>query len=152
MFFFGKRVKKPRRRKHAQQGRRRLRIEFLEDRRLLATWVGDIPDGTEWPTGVVQQVTGNIHVPAGATLIVQAGAIVKFNYGDNNLNVDGTLNAHGTLAQPIIFTSYSDDSAGGDTNNNGASSGGHGDWGAIQFNAGSTNNLLDHVEVRSGGG
>ena len=91
-------------------------------------------------------------MPAGATLIVQPGAIVKFNFGDNNLTVDGSLNAQGTSAQPIIFTSSSDDSAGGDTNNNGPSSGGHGEWAAIQFNAGSTNNLLDHVEVRFGGG
>src|SRR2546421_10446335 len=122
MFLFRKKLKSTPRRKRAQQHRRRLHVEFLEDRRLLATWSGDIPNGTVWPTGIVQQITGNIHIPAGATLTVQPGAIVKFYYGDNSLTVDGTLSAQGTTAQPIIFTSYSDDSAGGDTNNNVASS------------------------------
>src|SRR5262249_34099893 len=80
------------------------------------------------------------------------GQVVKFTYGDNSLIVNGTLKATGTLANPVIFTSFNDDSAGGDTNNNGNSSGGNGDWAAIQFNSGSTNNVLDHVEVRYAGG
>ena len=55
-----------------------------------------------------------------------------------SLIVNGTVTAQGTAAQPIIFTSYRDDSADGDTNNDGTSNGANGDWDKIEFNAGST--------------
>src|SRR5262249_6817234 len=44
------------------------------------------------------------------------------------------------------------DSAGGDTDNNGATGGSNGDWNRIEFAAGSTGNQLNHVQVRYGGG
>src|SRR5438094_6169513 len=70
--------------------------ERLEDRQMMATWSGDIPDGTVWSSGV-QEVIGNAHIPAGATLTIQPGAIVKFTEaGDFSLKVDGTLLAQGT--------------------------------------------------------
>src|SRR5204863_258801 len=97
-------------------------------------------------------VGNNTTVPAGKTLTISPGQVVKFPYGDRNLLVNGTLRATGTAAKPVIFTSANDDSAGGDTNNNGPSSGGNGEWGTIQFNGGSTNNLLSRTEVRYGGG
>ena len=95
---------------------------------------------------------GNVTVPQGGTLMVNPGAIVKLGGETGSVIVAGTLDAQGTVAQPVIFTSYRDDSAGGDTNNNGADSGGNGDWGDIQFGATSTNNALSFVEVRYGGG
>ena len=83
--------------------------------------------------------------------------IVKFRaFGgtgaDDDLIVDGTLLADGAPAAPIIFTSDLDDSSGGDTRNDGVTTGGNGDWSSIQLHAASTNNVLNHVEVRFGGG
>src|SRR5438067_1438014 len=73
--------------------------ERLEPRQMLATWSGDIPDGTVWTSAQVQQIAGNVHIPAGATLTIQPGTVVKFNAFQNlNLKVDGTLLAPGTSA------------------------------------------------------
>jgi hypothetical protein len=108
-----------------------------------ADWSGDIPNGTTWPSGVVQRVTATARVPAGSTLTIQAGAIVKFNYAVG-LTIEGTLNASGTSSQPVILTSYRDDSAGGDIDGGGASSGAKGDVRPLSMTATSTANVLDH--------
>src|SRR5260221_7850899 len=47
------------------------------------------------------------------------------------------------------FTSYRDDSYGGDTNNDGPSGGAAGDWGSIQLGAAS-NWVLDHLRFTPG--
>ena len=39
--------------------------------------------------------------------------------GNHTLYVDGALRVLGTVADPVIFTSEKDDSAGGDSNNDG---------------------------------
>ncbi len=128
------------------------KIERLEERVVLATWTGDIPNGTVWATGQVQQIIGNVHIPAGSTLTIQPGAVVKFNdFANFSLTVDGTLNAQGTAGQPIYFTTLRDDSVGGDTQGNGQASVYGGQWDALIFNSSSTGNVLDHVEVRYGG-
>jgi hypothetical protein len=125
-------------------------IEKLEDRLLLATWSGDIFDPAPgvplWTNSEVQQITGNVHIPAGKTLTVEPGTVVQFNAG-TNLTIDGTLSATGSSDQAIFFTSYRDHSPVG-----GIDSAGAGDWGALTFNAGSDASDLDHVVVRYGGG
>ena len=101
---------------------------------------------------IVYRLSGDITVTAGKTLTVGAGQIVKFRVGQaDDLLVDGTLTANGTPALPIIFTSDRDDSAGGDTNNNGLTDGNNGDWNAINLRTGSSGHLLDNVQVRFGG-
>ncbi len=127
-------------------------LEHLEDRVLLATWSGDIPNGTVWPAGQVQQITGDVHIPLGSTLTIQQGAVIKFNdNSDIDFNVDGTLLAQGTVGAPIIFTELRDDT-GGDTNGNGTANGpSRSNWGALVFRAGSTGSVLNNVEVRYGG-
>jgi len=58
----------------------------------------------------------------------------------------------GAANQPIYFTSYRDDSAGGDTNGD-SSSGESGDWNWIQFNAISDDtSLIEYAIIRYGGG
>src|SRR5204863_5327946 len=99
--------------------------QTLESRLLLSTIdvSVDIPNGTIWTAGNVERITGNAHVPAGSTLTIQPGAVIKFNaFAGLSLQVDGTVLASGAAGQPIIFTSIEDDTAAGDTGGNGASS------------------------------
>lgn len=138
-----------------QRQRRRVtsaQLEHLEDRVLLATWAGDIPNGTVWPAGQVQRITGDVHIPLGSTLTIQQGAVIKFNdNSDIDFLVDGTLLAQGTAGAPIIFTELRDDT-GGDTNGNGSANGpARSNWGALVFQASSTGSILNNVEVRYGG-
>src|SRR5439155_5817595 len=94
---------------------------------------------------IVDRLSGNVTVAAGATLTIAPGMIVKARtFTGDDLIVDGTLVAGGTAAQPIIFTSDRDDTAGGDTNNNGVTVGNNGDWNSITFNPGNAGNLLEY--------
>ncbi|MDB5388029.1 MAG: parallel beta-helix repeat protein, partial [Planctomycetaceae bacterium] len=119
---------------------------------MLTNWTGDIPNGTVWVAGQVQRITGDVHIPAGATLTIEPGAVVKFNNSSGfTFTVDGTLLAQGTSGAPIVFTELRDDT-GGDTNGDGgASSPSSGNWGQIEFLTGSTGSILDHVNIRYGG-
>src|SRR5262245_45932559 len=91
--------------------------ERLEDRQLLATWSGDIPAGTVWHNTEVQQIIGNVHIPAEVTLTIEPGTVVKFDAGHGySIQVEGRILAQGTAAQSIVLTSSYDDTAGGDTN------------------------------------
>lgn len=63
-------------------------------------------------------VTGTITVPNGSTLKIAAGTIVKFMKLANTLPweliIHGTVDARGTVAQPITFTSGSTSKSPGD--------------------------------------
>ena len=63
-------------------------------------------------------VSNSVTVASGATLTLQPGTILKFNTGCS-LTVNGTLDAQGTRAAPIVFTSLKDDAHGGDANGDG---------------------------------
>lgn len=114
---------------------------------------GNVSDGAGGPlqAGVVYHALGGFAVPAGATLTVAAGAIVKFGPG-TLLDIFGTLRVNGTPANPAVFTSLQDDSAGGDTNGNGPSAGSPGDWLGHRFQDASDNSVLAGAVVRFGGG
>ena len=87
---------------------------------------GNISVSTTWTSGNIYYVTRDTTVVAGVTLKIEPGVIVKFR-SNSGLIIDGKLEAMGTASQPIYFTSYRDDSAGGDTNGD-SSSGEKGDW------------------------
>ena len=113
---------------------------------------GNVYDGQGGPllAGQVYTTVG-FTVPAGQTLTVQPGAVVKL---DNNaaLYVYGSLVGAGTLSQRIHFTSIHDDSVGGDTNGNGAAtSPGPGSWQRIHFGPNSDASSLQHTVVRFAG-
>jgi len=115
---------------------------------------GTLPANGFWDDpDITYELSNSVTVPAGKTLTVAPGQVVKGRalWGEDII-VQGRLLAEGTPAAPIVFTSDRDDTAGGDTNNDGsASAPARGNWGTIQFAATSTGSMLDHAEVRYGG-
>ncbi|MBI4882275.1 MAG: hypothetical protein HY812_21835, partial [Planctomycetes bacterium] len=112
---------------------------------------GSLSDDTTGPIPAgVHMVVNHIAVQAGKTLTVQAGAVLKFT-GGYWLDIYGQLLVQGASGSEVIFTSYPDDSAGGDTNGNGPSSGSPGQWCGIFLEAASGPNLFDHARVRYAG-
>ncbi len=110
---------------------------------------GAISDGSGGPllTGQVYHVVGNLSVPFGQTLTMQAGAIVKFDR--QTFTVDGTLLCQGTAGSPVILTSIHDDAAGGDTNGNGsATSPKVNQWYGVSMRTGADASVLTYTTIR----
>lgn len=85
---------------------------------------------------------------SGETLTLGPGTVLKLESGQQ-VSVSGALKANGTAQKPVVITSIKDDSVGGDTNNDGLSSGAPGDWGGITLVAGpSGTSSLEHVLLR----
>ena len=94
-------------------------------------------------------VSNSVTVASGAKLTLQPGTILKFNSGCS-LTVNGTLDAKGTRAAPIVFTSLKDDEHGGDTNADGDKTyARYNDWKYITV-AGKAS--FEHVMMMYGGG
>ncbi|RLC56846.1 MAG: hypothetical protein DRI30_05215, partial [Chloroflexi bacterium] len=113
---------------------------------------GTIGSDTIWETGVYF-VTGNLTINAGATLTINPGVIVKLASGIG-ITINGDLVAVGAPGNEIIFTSYRDDSVGGNTNGGATDeSGAPGDWYRLLFNSGvnAAVSRLTNVDMRYGG-
>lgn len=101
-------------------------------------------------SGLAHVLNGNYRVPSGVTLTIEPGVVVKF-MGGGRFVINGRLLAQGTVDQPIVFTSYLDDSFGGDSNNdNGLYTPAPGNWSGLYFD-GSTGSVLTHAILRYGG-
>ncbi|MCK4403722.1 MAG: S8 family serine peptidase [candidate division Zixibacteria bacterium] len=110
---------------------------------------GTISENTTWYSDYVYMVTSNLTIPSGVTLTIEAGTVVKLESGQS-IYVSGILDVQGTSGNPVAFTSWKDDSLGGDSNGDGgASSPNSGDWRYIQFHNGS--NTLDYCLIKYGG-
>ncbi len=105
----------------------------------------------------VAYMIDQLTVAPGAVLTIQPGVVIKFLYNwyyAYAITVQGALVANGTAAHPIVFTSFKDDSNGGDTNNDGNSSVSQpGDWSSIDFTASNIDSLnsVQYCTLRYGG-
>ncbi len=117
----------------------------------------DINTPTTWTVaGSPYVISGWAWLDVTATLTIDPGVVIKFtpdhfNQRYNGINVSGggKIIANGTADAPVIFTSYYDDTAFGDTNGDGAASlPVAGDWRGIILDADASE--LSHVEARYG--
>lgn len=76
---------------------------------------GMINGDVTWLPGRLYCVENDLVLSSGSTLTILAGTIVRFRSGCSLTVLDGAeLRALGSRAQPIVFTSWNDDSHGGD--------------------------------------
>ncbi|HOA60036.1 MAG: right-handed parallel beta-helix repeat-containing protein [Verrucomicrobia bacterium] len=113
---------------------------------------GPLAGSETWTADSLREITTTIVVPAGATLTLEAGAIVKFHHGIGlDVQSGGKLIARGTVSQPVVFTSISDDAYGGDTNEDGTHTGpAAGDWRSLHLEDGAQGDL-NHTRILYGG-
>nr|HPQ41063.1 right-handed parallel beta-helix repeat-containing protein [bacterium] len=123
---------------------------------------GTIAGSGTWDmaTGLPYVVTTDLVIAPGHTLTVLPGTVVKMDYNHmlysggyqftTRIVAEGILDARGTEADPIWFTSIRDDSIAGDTNGDGgATTPADGDWGYIRLD--DSAGVLDHCIVQYGG-
>ncbi|MBI5507119.1 MAG: right-handed parallel beta-helix repeat-containing protein, partial [Deltaproteobacteria bacterium] len=97
-------------------------------------------------------VLGNVTVPVGQTLTVDADVVVKFESG-MGMTVNGTLSVIGASGQGVTFTSKLDDSVGDDWDGTAGTNGAPGDWTGIFVNTSNSGGVsLSYATIRYGGG
>lgn len=90
-----------------------------------------------------------VGVGGGATLTIEPGVVVKFQSAAQLLTGTGKIIANGAPEAPIIFTSFLDDFAGGDTNGDATSTTPFlGDW--LRLSLGNDSDSFSYVQVRYG--
>jgi len=106
-------------------------------------------------TGFPYVVTAYLTLADNYTLTIPPGEVIKFSGGSSRLVVYGTLQAQGTSSQNIVFTSFLDDTYGGDLNGDGsATTPSPGDWAGIYLYGASDNEgkgLFDSFRIRYAG-
>ncbi|MCC6234437.1 MAG: hypothetical protein IT580_17475 [Verrucomicrobiales bacterium] len=63
---------------------------------------GTLPRNTSWPPGARIAVTNDLTIPAGGTLEVGAGTVVRLDPGVN-LFADGLMDVQGSVEDPVVF-------------------------------------------------
>ena len=110
---------------------------------------GPISSDTDLPADVYL-LQGDVNVEPDVTLTIDPGAILKAEQGAG-LTIQGTLQAVGTMTDPIVLTDERDDTAGGDTNGDGsASSPAPGWWQGLHIRDDGSATLA-HADIRYGG-
>ena len=87
-------------------------------------------------------------------MTINPGVVIKYQSNNACISVRGALNIAGTSSNKVIFTQGSDDSAGGDSNNNGNGSTPGNDLFGITFEDESddTQNSINYLDMRFAGG
>lgn len=76
---------------------------------------GDINTDTTWSAINTYVLKGHVFVTGGATLTIEPGTVIKGELGSSVvITTTGKINAVGTAAKPIVFTSNSTPAAPGD--------------------------------------
>lgn len=111
---------------------------------------GRITASESWGAGSVHVVTRSVSVASGATLTIEPGTVVKFAPAIGIVLEDGGgLEAAASPAAPVVLTSLSDDTTGGDTNGDGGASLPRlGDWDGLLTQGSAQANLGADVSVR----
>ncbi|HLX11958.1 MAG TPA: right-handed parallel beta-helix repeat-containing protein, partial [Bacteroidota bacterium] len=114
--------------------------------------------GGSYPAGYTSKVIairGDVTVPSGQTLSIVPGTIVKFpvEWGSGTFDCQGVLKSEGTASKKIVFTSWYDDTYGGDSNaDSNHTVPGPGNWDRIYLdNGGSSNSHILNTIVRYAG-
>lgn len=127
---------------------------FITHSAFAATMIpgGSLPGDTIWtPAESPYVIESTVQIPAGVTLTMLPGTIVKVPLRTLPFYVFGTLTIGASSGDPVIVTSLNDDSVGGDTNNDGTdTTGAAGDWRSISVQPGGTLSAT-HATFRYGG-
>jgi len=95
---------------------------------------------------------GEYLIPAGVSLTLSPGVVLKLGSG-TDLWINGTIDANGTLSDPVTITSIKDDSVIGDTNNDDdITEPNPGDWHYIMIQGINNSSSFDFTEFHYGGG
>lgn len=111
----------------------------------------NISTATTWTAGNVYFIKNWINV--NAPLVIEPGVIIKFKDANCGMEIYARVTADATASNPIIFTSYKDDSYCGDNNADGtASAAAKGDWGYINMRGDQHGSLFRYCKFLYGGG
>lgn len=112
---------------------------------------GDMTSGRTLDiTEVPYYFPGSFYVKGSVT--VNAGVTMKFASDIwMDISSGATFHAVGTSASPVVFTSFKDDAALGDTNGDSTSSGAPGDWQQLYLDSGSNGTTLTYCTFKYGG-
>ena len=114
------------------------------------TPITELAGDTTWTKAGGPYVVKNITIPAGITLTIEPGTVVKVVTDTEPFYVFGTLNIGNESGEQVLITSITDDT-GGDTNEDGATTTpSSGDWRKISFNPGSTGTIVNTKIVYGG--
>ncbi|MFN8298704.1 MAG: hypothetical protein U0T75_06325 [Chitinophagales bacterium] len=111
----------------------------------------NITTATTWTSGNVYMV--KTWVSINAPLVIEPGVIIKFKDANCGMEVYAKVTADATAGNPIVFTSYKDDSYCGDNNGDGtASTAAKGDWGYINMRGDQHGSVFRYCKFLYAGG
>ncbi|MGE0145130.1 MAG: choice-of-anchor Q domain-containing protein [Planctomycetota bacterium] len=115
------------------------------------TWDGSPTLLARNQIGGASVFASHVTVPTGSTLTLGPGVVLKPR-SSFAITVDGQILSQGTAPAPVVFTSFADDTYGGDTNANGNANGPNvNQWFGVRLSATSAASTFTHTFVRCSG-